>query len=156
MDSRSIGDNQILSATEIDADGNNIKYTYTLPSGRKVVSDWMPAGTKFAIQWCEAVREQMAIDERKEGREAESRHSSKEAPSASAPLPASSFPSDPDEFIKAMYFHAAGEAEAALTNLQQAEERNQAALEAFGKWKALAENAGIDLTEESNEDESDN
>lgn len=60
-----INDSQILSATVQSTDPRGlIKYTYTLPSGRLLCSEWIaPDNAKLALRkWVEVVREQHVED----------------------------------------------------------------------------------------------
>lgn len=162
IDSRSITDTYILENTRIIDEGRgNISYEMDLP-GRDdpLTTDPFPSNSQgMAIRWCETVRAQMSVDEQlaEEKRDIEKRQGrSRSAPIVDAenmrPRTArgeSSYPDDPESFIKRQCDLAARELSEATKILLLTQERHVRAQDALIKWEKIAESAGIALTEET-------
>ena len=64
---RDYNDSDILRTTVQEQDGDKVRYSSVLPSGRKVSSEWMRQNDmkgSTVITWCEFVREQINVDKR--------------------------------------------------------------------------------------------
>ena len=64
---RDYNDSDILRTTVQEQEGDKVRYSSVLPSGRKVSSEWMRQQDmkgSTVITWCEFVREQINVDKR--------------------------------------------------------------------------------------------
>ena len=66
-DAKQVGDKQIMQNTKVEAQpaSGRIRFATTLPSGRKVESEWIKESSKTqgVLKWCEAVRAEIVADQ---------------------------------------------------------------------------------------------